>query len=160
SNGMRRRHRGRVLRLLAAASLVAQLAATNSLAASPVRPVAPDRIATLADMVRERGRDGALPPHLALALGVGRGEAVPVKQAVLRHGPEVRVFNVCVGDPDELVILRTNEMRRTTHAYLLGRDGKLRKTVYFRAGGQPSTVPSTAARGAFAAELRFWRHPH
>ena len=50
----------------------------------------------LIESVLRSGRDGRLPPHLSLVLGLGTGDTpLEVKQAVLREGPEMRVFNVC-----------------------------------------------------------------
>lgn len=113
----------------------------------------------LANTVLQKGLDGLLPPNLSLVLGIGTGNAVPVKQAVLRNGALVRVFNVCVADHDDIVLLRTNEQKRTSRAYLVSRDGKLRKAVSFDAGGPPHLVPAARAKTAFSAEIRFWTHP-
>ncbi|MGH8277289.1 MAG: hypothetical protein ACRETH_11400 [Steroidobacteraceae bacterium] len=113
-------------------------------------------LGNLADTVLQKGADARLPPNLSLVLGIGTGEALAVKQAVLREGAEVRVFNVCVANPQDIVMLHTNEHERTTRAFLLSRDGKLRKAVAFRAGGPPRVTPPAQAKAGFAAELKFW----
>ena len=111
----------------------------------------------LIDSVLRSGRDGQLPPHLSLVLGIGSGDApLPVKQAVLRDGPEVRVFNVCVANHQDIVLLRTNELQQSTTAYLLSTAGKLRRAVSFRAGEQPLQTPVAKADAASAEEVKFW----
>jgi NADPH-dependent glutamate synthase beta subunit-like oxidoreductase len=109
------------------------------------------------DSVLRNGRNGQLPPHLSLVLGIGAGDApLDVKQAVIRTGPEVRVFNVCVANHKDIVILRTNEEQRTTRAYLFSTAGKLRKAVSFVAAGPPQLTPAPEAKAALADELTFW----
>jgi hypothetical protein len=111
----------------------------------------------LIDSVLRSGRDGELPPHLSLVLGLASGDApLAVKQAVLRDGSDVRVFNVCVANHKDIVILRTNEQERNTKAYLVSAKGNLRKAVSFEAGGQPQPIPAAQARAATAAEIQFW----
>lgn len=124
-----------------------------NLPAQSARPGLEDLI----DSVLRGGRDGQLPPHLSLVLGIGSGDApLLVKQAVLRDGPEVRVFNVCVANHKDIVILRTNELQQGTKAYLLSTTGKLRRAVSFRAGEQPLQTPRVEADTAAAAEVTFW----
>jgi hypothetical protein len=107
--------------------------------------------------VLRNGRDGQLPPHLSLVLGLGSGDApLEVKQAVLREGSEVRVFNVSVADHKNIVILRTNEQKHSTKAYLVTTNGKLRKAVSYEAGGEPHMTQKAAAGGAAADEIKFW----
>jgi hypothetical protein len=107
--------------------------------------------------VLRNGRDGQIPPHLSLVLGIGTGDApLSAKQAVLREGPEVRVFNVSVANSKDIVILRTNEQEQTTKAYLLSATGKLRKSVFFHAGGPTQEIPSKEAIAAAADEIKYW----
>jgi hypothetical protein len=110
----------------------------------------------LADMVSHRGVDAQLPPHLSLVLGIGTGEALPVKQAVLREETVVRTFNVCVANPKDIVIVRTEEKERTSQAFLVSSGGKLRKAVAFREGGTAQPIPSANATAGLAAEVKFW----
>ena len=110
----------------------------------------------LVDSVLRHGRDGQLPPHLSRVLGIGGDTAVDVKQAVLRDGPEVRVFNVCVANHKNVVILRTNEQERITKAYLVSAAGRLRLAVSFHAGGQTRQTPTAEASAALADEIKFW----
>jgi hypothetical protein len=107
--------------------------------------------------VLRNGHDGQIPPHLSLVLGIGTGDApLSVKQAVLREGPEVRVFSVSVVDPKDIVILHTNEQEGTTKAYLLSAIGKLRMSVFFHAGGPTQQIPSKEAIAAAADEIKYW----
>jgi hypothetical protein len=124
--------------------------------ANPPAHAAPTGLGNLADTVLQKGLDAQLPPHLSLVLGIGTGDALAVKQAVLREGVEVRVFNVCVANPEDIVILRTNEQKRTTRAFLVSRGGKLRKAVTYEGGGPPRETPPAQAAAALAAELQFW----
>ena len=112
----------------------------------------------LVDAVLLKGLDGQLPPHLSLMLGIGKGNSVAVKQAVLRAGPRVRVFNVSVANHQDIVILQTNEQTRTTEAYLVSSAGKLRTAVSYEAGGQPHVMPRSQALTAVTAEIKFWTH--
>ena len=124
-----------------------------NLSAQGTRPGLDDLI----DSVLRNGRDGHLPPHLSLVLGLGTGDApLEVKQAVLREGPEVRVFNVCVADHKNIVMLRTNEQKKITKAYLISTTGDLRKAVSYEAGEQPHLTPKEAASAAAADEIKFW----
>ena len=133
--------------------IVAALAALLSLQALGAHP----GFNEVAGSVLHNGLDGQLPPHLSLVLGIGSGEApLKVKQAVLREGPEVRVFNVSVVNPKDIVILRTNELQQTTKAYLLSTTGKLRMAVAFRAGEPTQQIPSADAKAAAADEVQFW----
>lgn len=123
------------------------------LAAHSARP----KLGDVIDSVLRNGRNGQLPPHLSLVLGIGSGEApLEVKQAVLRNGSEVRVFKVCVANHENIVILRVNELQGNTKAYLVSTSGKLRKAVSFRAGEQPQQTPAAEADAASAEEIKFW----
>jgi hypothetical protein len=107
--------------------------------------------------VLHHGRDGQLPPHLSLVLGIAKADApVFVKQAVLREGPNVRVFNVSLANPKDIVILRTNEQERTTKAYLLSATGKLRLAVSYHAGEPTQPIPTAIAIADSAAEINYW----
>lgn len=124
-----------------------------NLSAHSARPGLEDLINT----VLRSGRDGQLPPHLSLVLGIGFGDApLPVKQAVLRDGPEARVFNVCVANHQDIVILRTNGLQQGTKAFLLSTTGKLLRAVSFRAGEQPMQTTVAEAHAASAEEVKFW----
>jgi hypothetical protein len=111
----------------------------------------------LVETTVRRGPDGQLPPHLSVVLGLSALEQnIPVKQAVIRGGSAVRVFNVCAANHNDLVILTHNEQDQSTKAYLLSTGGDLRKAVFFR-GSEPARVrPMSEARGDFAAERKFW----
>jgi hypothetical protein len=114
-------------------------------------------ISALVDQVLAKGPATNLPPHLSLVLGLGTGvDGVAVKQAVMRSGPDVRVFNVCVSDPQKLVILHADEMRNLTAAYLFSPDSKLSKAVRYDAGGSPVEIPKAEADKAFAKEIHYW----
>jgi len=107
--------------------------------------------------VLHNGRDGQLPPNLSLVLGIGKGDApLIVKQAVVRDGPKVRVFNVSVVNPKDIVILRTNEQERTTKAYLLSATGKLRTAVSYHAGEPTQQIPTAGAISESADEIKYW----
>jgi hypothetical protein len=115
------------------------------------------RFAELIESVLQKGPEAQLPPHLSLALGIGTGDApLAVKQAVLRDGPEVRVFEVRMANHKDIVILRTNEQEQTTRAYLVSATGKLRKAVFYKAGAEPQQIPPAEAHAALANEIKFW----
>ena len=136
-------------------AISAHLAAQGS--DHPVRGTGPATLAEVIDTVARDGRDGQLPPHLSLVLGLGDGSApLHVKQAVLREGSEVRVFNVSSADRKDVVILNTDEKHQSTKAYLLSRGGSLRDAVSYRAGEQPQRMPAAEAKAAAAAEIKFW----
>jgi hypothetical protein len=123
----------------------------------PVRGSGAAALAEIIDTVAHDGRDGQLPPHLSLVLGLGDGSSpLHVKQAVLRDGSGVRVFNVSSAERKDVVILHTDEKRQTTKAYLLSRGGDLRDAVSYRAGGQPQRMPASEANAGAAAEIKFW----
>jgi hypothetical protein len=129
------------------------LAALLSLQALGARP----GLDAVAQSVLHNGRDGQLPPHLSLVLGIAKGDApLIVKQAVLRDGPKVRVFNVSVVNPKDIVILRTNEQERTTKAYLLSATGELRLAVSYHAGEPTQQIPTAVAIAESAEEIKYW----
>lgn len=111
----------------------------------------------VARSVLQNGRDGQLPPHLSLVLGIGKGDApLIVKEAVVRDGAKVRIFSVSVVNPKDIVTLLTDEQERTTKAYLLSATGKLRMAVYYRAGEPTQKIPTAAAIAESADEIRIW----
>jgi hypothetical protein len=111
----------------------------------------------LIESVLRNGKDGQLPPHLSLVLGLGTGDApLGVKQAVLREGHEVRVFNVSIANHQDIIILRTDEQDGNTQAYLISASGKLRKAVSYHVGAQTRRTPTSEARAASAEEIKFW----
>ena len=129
------------------------LAVLLSLPALGARP----GLDAVAQSVLHNGRDGQLPPHLSLVLGIAKGDApLIVKQAVLRDGPKVRVFSVSVVDPNDIVILRTNEQERTTKAYLFSATGKLRLAVSYHAGEATQQIPTAVAIAESADEIKYW----
>jgi hypothetical protein len=132
--------------------IVAAAAAAMLSAQGATRP-----LAALADAVAGNGINAQLPEHLSLVLGVGRADQkTPVKQAVIRDGHTVRVFNVCTAERDKLVILNTNEETHLTKAYLTSATGALRKAVYYQWGGEPHERPAAEARSEFAVEIKYW----
>jgi hypothetical protein len=110
----------------------------------------------IAQSVLHNGRDGQLPPNLSQVLGIGKGAPLVVKQAVVRDGAKVRVFNVSVVNPKDIVILRTNEQEGTTKAYLLSATGKLRLAVSYHAGDAPRQIPTAGAVAESADEVKYW----
>lgn len=136
------------------------LIAVSILLVNPPAQGASRALDDLVAAVLRNGPDGRLPPHLSLVLGIGTGATpVAVKQAVLRERSEMRVFNVCVANHDDIVILRTDESEHNTKAFLLSRSGKLRSAVYYHAGEQPRRIPVTQAGAGAAAEVKFWTVP-
>jgi hypothetical protein len=111
----------------------------------------------LVETTVRRGPDGQLPPRLSVLLGLSALEqSISVKQAVIRGGSAVHVFNVCAANHDDLVILTHDDQDQSTKAYLVSTGGQLRKAVFFRAG-EPAQVRSLSeARGDFAVEHKFW----
>jgi hypothetical protein len=130
------------------------------LAMFPLQAAPPGTAGSFDELVEttvRRGPEGQLPPHLSVVLGLSTVEqSIPVKQAVIRDGSAVRVFNVCAANHKDLVILTHNDQDQSTKAYLLSAKGRLRRAVFFR-DGEPAQIRSMAeARGDFAAEQKFW----
>ena len=130
------------------------------LAMFPVQAAPPGTAGSFDELVEttvRRGPDGQLPPHLSVVLGLSTLEqGISVKQAVIRDGSAVRVFNVCAANHKDLVILTHNDQEQSTKAYLFSTQGRLRRAVFFR-DGEPAQMRSTSeARGDFAAEQKFW----
>lgn len=111
----------------------------------------------LIDAVIRKGPPSQLPAHLSVVLGVsGVEQPTAVKQAVMRDGSTVRTFNVSTANHGDVVMITYNEQSRSSKAFLVSPDGKLRKAVSFRAGA-PATERSLAEAGSdFAAEIKFW----
>jgi hypothetical protein len=110
----------------------------------------------LASLVMTKGPVNQLPAHLSTVLGIGQGEATPVRQAVLRDGSLVRTFNVRTNKPGDLVLIAYNEQSRASKVYLVSTGGELRKAVSYQAGGPPAERSATDAQSDFAIELKFW----
>ncbi len=111
----------------------------------------------LVDAVVRKGPDGELPAHLSAVLGVnGVNQRAAVKQAVVRDGANVRTFNVCTANRNDLIILTYNEQSQSTKAYLVSTTGALRKAVDYHTGAAAHERSLADARGDFAAELKFW----
>jgi hypothetical protein len=107
--------------------------------------------------VLQKGPNNELPAHLALVLGINKGEqATPVKQAVMRDGATVRTFNVRASNHDDVVMMAYNEQSRSMKAYLVSPEGKLLKAVAYQAGAPATQRSEAEARGDFAAEIKFW----
>lgn len=106
-----------------------------------------------------QGPDGQLPPHLSVVLGISRIEqSIAVKQAVLRGAHEVHVFNVSKANHDDVVLLIYSDQSESTRAYLISKNGKLRKAVFFQ-GSEPALLQSAAeSKDDFATELKFWKN--
>jgi hypothetical protein len=112
----------------------------------------------LIDAVVHQGPEGNLPPRLSVVLGLTATEKqTPVKQAVVREGQSVRVFNVSTVNHGDLVILTHDEQKQSTKAYRVSAAGELCKAVLFH-GSEPAQERSTAAsRDDFAGEIKFWQ---
>ena len=107
--------------------------------------------------VLKSGKAAQLPPHLSLVLGLGDGSApIAVRQAVLRDGATVRVFDVTTAESPAVVMLRTNERDQTTRAWLMAANGKPLQAVAYHAGDEPRRTPPKQAATEAAAELQFW----
>jgi hypothetical protein len=110
------------------------------------------------DRVLRQGHEVALPPHLALVLGLGGGEApVAVKQLGIQTPQEVQTFNVCsVKGRTVVVLLRYERETQITHAFLLGSGAKLQKAVIYKTGAEPALLSNADARNPFQQELQYW----
>ena len=118
---------------------------------------APRPLQRVIDSVVQQGPDNALPAHLSLVLGINNGEqTTAVKQAVMRDGSTVRTFNVRTGNHDDVVMMVYDEQSRSTKAYLVSPEGKLRKAVAYQAGAAATERSAAEARVDLANELRFW----
>jgi hypothetical protein len=112
----------------------------------------------LIDAVIRQGPASQLPAHLSMVLGVSRAEQpTPVKQAVMRDGATVRTFNVVTADRSDVVLITYNELSRSSKAYLMSPEGKLRKAVSFLAGASAIERSLQEAGSDFAAEIKFWK---
>lgn len=132
-----------VLSLLAAAAALAETSWT----------------AVLTQQALTAGFPARVPPHVAMVLGLtpkGEGEGVPVKQLASRADQQVHTYNVSESKPREVVLFSVDEKTQTTVVYLLSAAGKLRKAIFYQAGGEPHELPATAARTGLAREVRFW----
>jgi hypothetical protein len=137
------------------------IGALYMLAMFPAQATPPGTAESFDELVEttvRRGPDGQLPPHLSVVLGLSTLEqGISVKQAVIRDGSAVRVFNVCAANHKDLVILTHNDREQSTKAYLFSTQGRLRRAVFFR-DGEPVQMRSMAEASAdFAAEQRFWK---
>jgi hypothetical protein len=113
----------------------------------------------LVDAVVRQGPASQLPAHLSVVLGVSRVEQpTAVKQAVMRAGATVRTFNVCTANRSDVVIITYNEQTRSSKAYLVSPEGKLRKAVSYQAGAPAIERSLQDAGSDFAAEIKFWKH--
>jgi hypothetical protein len=112
----------------------------------------------LIDTVIRQGPASQLPAHLSVVLGVSRVEQpTAVKQAVMRDGATVRTFNVVAADRSDVVLITYNELSRSSKAYLMSPEGKLRKAVSFLAGAPAIERSLREAGGDFTAEIKFWK---
>ena len=118
---------------------------------------AADSLAGLVDAVIRNGPASRLPAHLSVVLGISRVEQeTAVKQAVIRDGQTVHTFNVCTAKHDDVVIMRVDEQKRSTKAFLVSAAGVLRKAVSYQSGAPAIERSLTEARGDFANEIKFW----
>ncbi|MHB8721762.1 MAG: hypothetical protein ACYDAH_10240 [Steroidobacteraceae bacterium] len=150
-------------RLAAGVAMLAILSAAMALArGAPPAAIASTQGASrsldrLIDAVLRQGPASQLPAHLSVVLGVSAVEQpTAVKQAVMREAETVRTFNVCTGNHNDVVMITYNERSRSSKAYLMPPDGKLRKAVSFQAGAPAVERSLNEARSDFAAEIKFW----
>jgi hypothetical protein len=117
----------------------------------------PISLADLIDTVIRKGPASQLPAHLSVVLGVsGVERPTAVKQAVMRDGNTVRTFNVSTANRSDVVMIMYNEQSRSSKAYLVSTEGKLRKAVSFQAGAPAIERSLQEARSDFATEMKFW----
>jgi hypothetical protein len=113
----------------------------------------------LIDAVIRQGPASQLPAHLSVVLGVSRVEQpTAVRQAVMREAETVRTFNVCTANHSDVVMITYNEQSRSSKAYLMSPEGKLRKAVSFLAGAPAIERSLQGAGSDFAAEIKFWKN--
>jgi hypothetical protein len=111
----------------------------------------------LAPRVLAQGAAASLPPNLSRVLRLGNGrERIAVRQAVLRAGKEVHVYNVLATGDHRVVLLKVDEARHRTDAYLIDSRGGLVRAVGYEGNGQAQVLGSAAA-GDFEREVRFWQ---
>jgi hypothetical protein len=139
-----------------------QSAAQTQCANAALRPSSPlsraRSFARLIDAIVHQGPEGKLPPHLSAVLGLSETETqTPVKQAVIREGQSVRVFNVSTVKHDDLVILTHDEREQSTKAYRVSVAGDLCKAVLFHASEPAHERSPAESRDDFAAEIKFWQ---
>jgi hypothetical protein len=117
----------------------------------------PNSLGDLIDAVIRKGPASQLPAHLSVVLGVsGVEQPTAVKQAVMRDGTTVRTFNVSTANHSDVVMITYNEQSRSSKAYLLSPQGKLRKAVSFQAGAPASERSLAEASSDFSTEIKFW----
>jgi hypothetical protein len=136
----------------------AQTQCANTVLRPPSLPGRARAFDRLIDAIVHQGPEGKLPPHLSVVLGLNETEKqTPVKQAVIREGQSVRVFNVSTVNHGDLVILTHDDRNQTTKAYRVSTAGELCKGVLFH-GSEPALERSTAeSRDDFADEIKFWQ---
>jgi len=120
--------------------------------------VAPEWFSAFTQRVAQEGKDATLPPHLALALGLGDGEhSLPVKQAGLRSGAVVRTFNVAhTASHPTVVLLEHHEDTQLTRAFLLKNSAQLAKALAYSSGAEPQAIPASQARPQLQEQLKYW----
>ncbi len=113
--------------------------------------------ARLIEATLREGPEAEFPPHLSAVLGLtGVEHRVAVKQAVIHDGHLVHVFDVSTTNHNNLVILTHDDQDQETKAYLISKDGQLRKAVAFHGSEAAHTRTVAEARDDFAAEIKFW----
>jgi len=151
----RRRFTGVVLLagLLLGGALEAGTAATPAKSATHARPWAQ----ALSQQALDSGFLSRLPPNVSVVFGLAKAqEGTDVRQLLSKEGHQIRTFNVCVANHDDVVIFNVNAQSGSTVAYLLTAAGELRKAVTYKPGAQAQDLSAATAKSGFAHEKQFW----
>jgi hypothetical protein len=132
--------------------------AARAQAVAQVPVAAQSALVALAARVLAQGAEASLPPNLSLVLRLGSGrEPLAVRQAVLRSGAVVHVYNVLAHGAHAVVLLQVDEARHLTEAYRLDAGGRLARAVGYAGNGQAQPLEQAAAAGGYEREARLWQ---
>jgi hypothetical protein len=135
--------------------LAAMLAAGTMLAAS-VQAAAP-WTQTLSQQALDNGFLTRLPPNVSTAFGLTKPqEGTEVRQLLTKQGHQIKTFNVSVANHDDVVVLDLNGQSGASVAYLVSRDGELRKAVSYQGAGEVKPLGAADAKAGLAREKRYW----
>ena len=102
------------------------------------------------------GQDAILPPHLSVMLGVSTSEAsTPVRQLGFKNGDNIKTFNVCAADHQNVVLMSVGADSRVS-AYLMSSEGVLRKAIVYQVGGDTRELRISAAKADFLEQRKLW----
>lgn len=141
-----------------AASMAGLLACTACLAAGQAGEALHPQLLALAPQVLAQGAEARLPRNLSRVLRLGDGREPPaVRQAVVRSGTEVHVYEVLASAGHAIVLLRVDEAGHRTEAFLLDRKGGLARAVGYEGSGEAQVLAASLAASGYEREALLWQ---